>query len=135
MYLFFKKVPASSRWLPSRGAMSTLKRIRVGTPDEADDDDIVASAPAAPSAIGGSDLPARYNAMLRAPPSEILPWLFLGSSANAANKKQLQELGIKYILNLKESNFSSPPQVRLATSRHFLIWLTSFAPNFHITGN
>jgi hypothetical protein len=51
---------------------------------------------------------------LRQPPSEILPFLYLGSAANAANKKQLRELGVTHILNMKECHYASEPEVRFA---------------------
>ena len=46
--------------------------------------------------------PNQAKMALAPPPSVVLPFLYLGSQANAANKKQLLELNITRILSLKE---------------------------------
>lgn len=36
------------------------------------------------------------------PPDSILDWLFVGTYKHAANKKELDQLGIKYVLDVEE---------------------------------
>lgn len=47
-------------------------------------------------------LPADAKQAFNSPPSLILPFLYLGSQYNAASKKQITQLQIKRILDLKE---------------------------------
>jgi protein-tyrosine phosphatase len=47
---------------------------------------------------------------VRAPPNEILPYLYLGNAFNGADKRNLKELGISRILSVKEAY--SPLQTR-----------------------
>jgi hypothetical protein len=56
--------------------------------------------------------PAPPGALRGDPPNQVLPYLFIGSAANAANRTELISLGITHILNVKESYFASTPSVR-----------------------
>ena len=46
-------------------------------------------------------------------PTQILPWLYLGSKREAHNKSLLQELGITAILNVVGGACSDDPWVKL----------------------
>eukprot|EP01122_Echinamoeba_exundans_P011747 TRINITY_DN4780_c0_g2_i1.p1 TRINITY_DN4780_c0_g2~~TRINITY_DN4780_c0_g2_i1.p1 ORF type:complete len:634 (-),score=123.61 TRINITY_DN4780_c0_g2_i1:194-2095(-) len=53
--------------------------------------------------------PAPPGALRGDPPNQVLPYLYIGSAANAANRTELISLGITHILNVKESYFASTP--------------------------
>lgn len=55
-----------------------------------------------PASTSTSFSPAEAKMAFNTPPSLILPFLYLGSQYNAASKKQLNELRVNRILDLKE---------------------------------
>lgn len=66
-----------------------------------------ADAEPEPQSSLGSFSPLDAKQAFNSPPSLILPFLYLGSQFNAASKKQLSQLQIKRILDLKERHVES----------------------------
>jgi hypothetical protein len=71
--------------------------------------DADAESSAGTSGMGSlsSFLPQDAKSAFNSPPSQILSFIYLGSQYNAASKKQLVQLSIKRILDLKERHVAS----------------------------